>query len=256
MLSRLRFWANHNNEPWSPKPRQESSIRVRKRERIEGHLTVALGVQGHSTSVVVDPNDGYAKALGSHIEHNVFMTLCADPEVRSIVCQAPSIEWVDADGEVHDHYFDFLVELRSGHRKAVMVKDGDKARRDVLEDFAALLAEQMPPGFADEVVLITDEDLPAWLVANARLIHSARLDEAPGFNADTATCRAVLADIDAIVADRAAEFTEPVSVSTLLQPIGEHGFRAVPRLIFKGVLAQVQPQSRIGWDSLVVRKAA
>src|SRR5690606_17922307 len=136
-------------------------------------------------------------------------------EVQSIVCQAPPLEWVDADGELHHHFFDFLVEMKSGLRKALMVKSAEKADRDELEDFAELLADQMPPDFADKVVLLTDEDFPSWLVANARLIHSARLDEAPGFNSDTAVCGAVLADIDAVVAERAAEFDEPVPVSML-----------------------------------------
>jgi hypothetical protein len=255
MLSRLRFWAEHDIAPWSPKPRQESSIRVPKREKVRGFRTVAVGVRGNSTSIVVDPNDGYAKILGSNIEHNAFMAFCADPTVKSIVCQAPGMEWVDEDGVVHEHFFDFLVQLHSGYRKAVMCKKAEKARHDRLEDFAALLAEQMPPGFADEVVLLTDEDMPAWLVANARLIHSARLDEAPGFNADAATCVSPLTGLDAVVADRAGQFADPVPVSTLLEPIGEEGFRSVARLVFKGVLAPVEAQARIGWDTLVCKAA-
>lgn len=256
MLSRLRFWQNLNVEPWTPPARTSSSIRIRKRERKAGYRTVALGVRGNSTSVVVDPNDGYAKALGSNIEHNAFMTFCADRMVRNIVCQAPPFQWFDEDGVVHTHTFDFLLELVDGKRVAVMVKNATKARMDNLELFADRLASQMPLDFANDVTLMTDEDLPAWLVANARLIHSSRLDEAPGFNADSAECKALVVGVDADVLERAQEFDEPVTIEHLLEPIGDEGFRAVARLIFAGHLQQAEPQTRISWTSLVEKVAA
>ena len=215
------------NAPWMPPVCGTSSISVTLPHRVRGSRRVSMATKGHNSSIVVDPNDGAAKDLESSIEHAAYLTLCADPKVKGIQCQAPPIDYVDQDGEVHEHTFDFLVTYCDGFRDAVMVKHADKVRRADLETFAAQLAEQLPDGFADDVLLINNEDLPEWLLSNARLVRSARLDQP--------------SSLDREIADRAADLFAPVTIDELCRPFAPLGFRSVARLLYSGHLRQLEP---------------
>ena len=213
--------------PWSPPDRDHSSIAVRVPARHHGSRRVSMGTRGHNSSIAVDPNDMLAKELESGIEHNAYLVLTADPRVTGITCQAPPVEWVDRDGVVHEHTFDFLVDMTTGMRTAVMVKSASKVRRTMLETFAAELAAQIPDDFADAVLLVTNEDLPEWLVSNARLIRSSRMDKPSSY--------------DAAIAERATGLFEPVTIEELCRPFAPFGFRSVARLLYAGLLRQVTP---------------
>lgn len=239
MLHRLQR-SLRPHAPWVPPVRGISSISVTLPPRVHGSRRVSMATKGHNSSIVVDPTDMAAKELESGIEHKAFLLLGADPKVASIECQAPPVEYVDTDGVIHEHTFDFLVRYHDGLRDAVMVKKADKVRRAHLEDLAALLADQLPETFADSVILITDEDLPEWLVANCRLLRSARLDKPSA--------------LDAEIARRAAMLFEPVSIEELCRPFAPRGFRSVARLLFAGELRQVAP-GLIEPETLVVAAA-
>lgn len=211
--------------PWRPWSVDRGNISVRLPPRVHGSRNFAMASKGHNSSVVVDPNDFAAKSCESGIEHNAFLVATADPDVVSIICQAPPIDYADRDGVVFTTTFDFLITLRDGTRQAVMVKKADKVRRAELEILAARIASQLPEGFADCVCLVTDEDLPAWLVSNARLIHAVRLDRA--------------CELDEEVAARAEAIFEPVSIAELCSPWAPRGPRSVARLIFAGRIRQL-----------------
>lgn len=223
---------------WVPWPIDRSNISVRLPPRVHGSRKFAMASKGHNTGIVVDPNDFTAKACESGIEYNTMLVATADTTIDSITCQAPPVEFVDADGVVHTTVFDFLFGLTTGATDAVMVKSADKARSANVDAQAADLAAQLPDGFADNVVLVTNEDLPAWLVSNARLIHSARLDP---------PC-----EYDALIAARAAEMAYPVTIAELTAPWAPRRPRSVARLIYQGLLRQVQP-GLIEPSTLVVR---
>ena len=75
------------------------------------------------------------------------------------------------------------------------------------------------------VLLVTNEDLPEWLVSNARLIRSSRMDKPSSY--------------DAAIAERAAGLFEPVTIEELCRPFAPFGFRSVARLLYAGLLRQV-----------------
>lgn len=239
MLERFRR-SLRPHAPWSPPARDHSTNAVRVPTRHRGSRPVSMATQGHNSSISVDPNDMLAKEMESGIEHNAYLVLTADPKVTGIMCQAPPVEWVDRDGVVHEHTFDFLVTMSDGMRTAVMVKKASKVRRALLETFAAELAAQIPDDFADAVLLITEEDLPEWLVSNARFIRSARLDKP--------------SQIDDAIADRAKTFFDPISIEELCRPFAPRGARSVARLLYSGDLRQVEP-GLIGPDTLVISAA-
>lgn len=223
--------------PWQPPTIDLTPMPVRLPARKNGSRRVSMATKGHNSSIVVDPNDFLAKELESGIEHNAYLVLTADPKVVDIVCQPLPIEWADRDGVIHEHTFDFLVTLEDGMRPAVMVKSADKVRRAQLHSFAADLANQIPDSFADAVLLITQEDLPEWLVSNARLIRSARLDK---------PCAR-----DAGILERAKSLFGPVSIEELCQPFAPFGARSVARLLYSRQLRQVEP-GLIEPDTMVV----
>lgn len=212
---------------WLPGAPMTRSMWVSVPKLKPGSRRVAMATRGHNSATVVDPNDGFAKQLESDVEHSAFLLFTADPSIVSIVCQAPPIEYVNADGEFKEHFFDFLIERTCGRKEAVMAKDEEGARLKDVESLANLLAGQLPPDFADGVVLITKGDMPEWLVSNARLIRSCRMEQ-PN-------------DDDEAIEAFAANTTGPISVHELCKAAAPRGFRAVARLIFRGVLQQVSP---------------
>jgi hypothetical protein len=77
------------------------------------------------------------------------------------------------------------------------------------------------------VLLITNEDLPEWLLSNARLVRSARLDQ-PSY-------------LDREILARAAGLFTPVTIEELCRPFAPLGFRSVARLLYAGHLRQIEP---------------
>lgn len=225
---------------WEPPSIDTTPAIVRLPARKKGSRPVSMATRGHNSSVVVDPNDNLAKELESSIEHDAYLVLTADPEVVHIVCQARPIEYVDRDGEVHEHFFDFLATMKDGRRVAVMAKSAEKVRRDKLEEVAKELAAQIPDTFADEVLLITKDDMPEWLVANARLIRSSRLDKS--------TTR------DQAILQHALTLPEPVSIEELCGSFAPYGARSVARLLHAGHLRQIEA-GLIGPTTMVVATA-
>lgn len=128
----------------------------------------------------------------------------------------------DDDGVLRRHFFDFVVTTRDGTRKAIAYKPSERVRALNFDAFLTDLAGRISPDFADEVVLITERDLPPATVHNAKLLHACRRD--PPGDADEAVL-AVLATI-----------TGRISIADLRDAAGHggEGFRATVRLIGSG----------------------
>lgn len=224
---RLALPAGH----WTPPEQDRCHLFVPNVETQWGARRIAMRSKSHNSGVILDPTDHMGKLAESDPEHNAILLTMADPEVRSFICQAPPIEYPDADGVMHEHFFDLLLEMWSSERRAVMIKQAPTAVADDgevkdYEVFAAHLAEWLPEDFADTVVLLTAIDMPAWLLSNASLIRSSRLEPA-GY-------------LDEQVLERARSIGRPVAVRELLAPF-DRGLRAVARLIYAMKLGQVEP---------------
>ncbi|MFJ1308320.1 hypothetical protein [Agrobacterium sp. P15N1-A] len=84
------------------------------------------------------------------------------------------IEWVDLDGVVHTHTFDFWIRKRCGKRVAIAVKPFEKLASKQLIDMLILIKDQGIGGIADDVSFITEHFASEYAAANAEEILFAR----------------------------------------------------------------------------------
>lgn len=173
----------------------------------------------------------------SGLEKKVAHVLLTHPQVADLREQPPAAAWIDAAGNQHHHTFDFLATLKDGRKLAVAVKPKDRAERHRLAEVLAMIAQQLPQGFADGVLLVTDADLPRDLVHNSALLHHAR--------------RAPDADLDAVMLSLAGS-ASVTTIGALVRASGRGGdaFRSITRLIANGVISVIG-QSRIGYSTQV-----
>jgi hypothetical protein len=167
--------------------------------------------------------------------------LLTRPDVLNIWDQPAAVTFVGADGKPHDHTFDFLVLLKDGTRVAVAVKPAGKA--EPLVDTIERIAKQSAVTFAERITLITERDLPTWLVWNAEFIHSAMRERS--------------VEDDAVVRDILADVVGSVKIGDVvrLSALGGRAVRAIARLLGTGELALLKP-GRIRPQSLVTKAVA
>lgn len=178
----------------------------------------------------------------SRLEHFVIYMLAAMPDVVCIEDQPSPVTYVDSQGKVRRHTVDFRVTLRDGRRLVILVKTASKAAKAWA--VARALADQLPPGFADEIHVVTEADFSRIDRYNAQLMfESARFP-----------IEAHDAEIDRITARTrgALKISDLVEVSGL----GGAAFKAIVRLIAVGTLRQATPGKRIGYDTYVVRRTS
>lgn len=189
----------------------------------------ALGRKGSSTSIIRDPGDEQVRIVESNIEKNLALVLMADPNVVRVTTQPEPLHFVDEAGKRFKHTFDIEAELRSGERKLVEVKPSSRVVKYGWKDWIDQVSPQVPRSRADSVLLVTELDLPMWLVKNASLILSARSD-AP---------RAVERDIENFAINAGTALT----IRQLTMPFGGPGavMRAAVRLIYECRLRLVRP---------------
>lgn len=223
---------------WTPPPIDRCHLLMPHVSVQKGARQIVRRSKSHNSTVLLDPTDMTGKQGESDGEHNAVLLAIANPAVKSFICQAPAIEYPDDDGVIHEHYFDLLLYMRNGERRAVVVKPKrySTGRNIDYEALAERLAAYLPDDFADHVDLLTRTDMPAWLISNASLIRSSLFDP--------------LSFLHEQILDRAREIEEPVTIRRLIAPFGR-GLRAVARLMYGLQLAQVEP-GLITQDAIVV----
>ena len=165
----------------------------------------------------------------SGLERDFLLLTLARPDVVSIAEQPSGIIWTDAQGRRARYTFDFLVHLDDGRRLAVEVKRAERVRGKRIDLTLAAIAAQLPPGFADEVILFTDEHYARWQAINAAQLHEAR--KRPDAAADRALSIA------------ARDLHGEIGICDLaaMLDIDGRGFRAILRGLFNGVLRLATP---------------
>lgn len=173
----------------------------------------------------------------SGLERKAALFLLTHAKVADLQEQPPAVEWLDAAGVRHRHTFDFLATLADGRKLAIAVKPKAIAERKRFSEQLAMVASQLPRGFAHSVLLLTDADLPRDLVHNATLLNQAR--------------RAADADLDAFM-KRLADENPGASIRELVEASGRGGqaFRSIVRLVSYGILKMVD-RSRLGYSTHV-----
>ncbi|GAB9167430.1 hypothetical protein BDS110ZK4_30280 [Bradyrhizobium diazoefficiens] len=92
----------------------------------------------------------------SGIERKCMLVLRARPDTLRLVEQTPRIEYVGADGEVHEHFFDLKVFKTCGRTVAFDVKPSALVAGSGIREQHILMAPQMSRRDADAILLMTE----------------------------------------------------------------------------------------------------
>ncbi len=179
-------------------------------------------------------------SLRDILEGKAATVLLARRDVADLWEQPPAVEYVDSDGCVHQHTFDFLVTLRDGRKIAVAVKYHEQAEKHGLAEMLKLIARQVGTACADLYLLVTDRHLGADRVHDAKLILWSR--------------RIVSSEADARLRSLCTDLNGRTTIEALVEASGLEGdgFTAVIHLIDEGFL-QVVSAGRIDYPTMVAR---
>lgn len=174
----------------------------------------------------------------SHLE--LIWMLAAMSEVATIIDQPPPVSYLDHAGVERTHTFDFLVTMRDGRRLFIAVKPAKRARK--VRAVANAIAAQLAAGIADEVHVVTDANFTRTERYNASLIAQC--------------ARFPVTEDDETIDRITARMTGAVKVGDLVEISGlaGMGFRAIMRLIGRGLLQPVATRQRLTTNSYIVRR--
>ncbi|GLQ56554.1 hypothetical protein [Devosia nitrariae] len=224
MKNRSRPWKHWSSQP-TPPAVDGRIIRVPTLK--VGGRKIARHNRGSNTGYILDPIEFVLRECESDKEYLAVLLAFSEKEVASVVCQAPIFRYFDQDGAERSTYFDLVITFTDGRKIVVMVKTAERVWKKDISRQAAQMSTQLN-GFADSIRLVTEADMPFWLVHNARLFHSVRQDS------DT--------HLDQLVLARAQGLNRDVSIEDLVAPF-QGGFRSTARLLFDGKLASVVPEA-------------
>lgn len=202
-------------------------IPVVSKEHFTGSLTIG---DAHG--------EGRTLEVESHLEMQVALILHGRRDVVDIATQAP-FDWVDQDGEVHTHFFDFKVYHRDGARTAVMVKPQHRLSSERMVREARRIASQVTGDFAERVTVFTEASIDPVELHNAEMFHAYRR---PDPETDAAARRAI----------RGLEGSVTLGTIVAEMNMGPRGFQALVRLVAQGRLTPARAE-RITRETLVSR---
>lgn len=183
-----------------------------------------LSSRGHASGhlMVGDGEKRRVLLVESNLELKWALILDADPDVEEIKEQV-RFDWPEGQ-RLRTHYFDFVVQMRSGQRAALIVKPAKRAQTDKFLNETRKIAEHVArTGFADETRVLTDEDVDPVQLRNARLFLSVREEDEQA---------------DSAAQSLAQNLFGAVPISELVSQLNlrARGFRALARLIAAGQL--------------------
>lgn len=180
----------------------------------------------------------------SELEAKAAFLLMARPDCTSIKEQPDPVPYLDYEGKLRQHTFDFLMIRRSGQRIAIAVKPLKLAIKRDLQGLLKHIARQMDPAFASGILLLTDANISPAVFQNSRLIHDARRLPDPEIDDR----------VRAVIATLKGTTTIDCIVATAGLNGHDQGFYAVVRAIGSGAL--VTTRSGLIDPGMAVRRAA
>lgn len=158
-------------------------------------------------------------------ERETCLLALAMSDLWNLFDQPKPVSFVDVDGRQRTHRFDYLAEFKDGRRVAIAVKPAERVERLNFKATLRAIKRDLPIGFADQVVLVTERERRKAEVQNAELLNFFR--------------RSPDQDADNIVADLIDGLFGEVSISDLIEKsgLGARAFRAVFRAIYAGRLS-------------------
>jgi hypothetical protein len=189
--------------------------------------------RGHSRGFVMDPISDRQLVFESMLECSLAQILVADRRVAMIEDQPAAVSYLDDDGRLRRHTFDFRVTTRTGKRIAIAVKPSRRVERSGLPRILQQIQMQTGNAFADHFLIRTEKLLTANRRFNADfVIRSLRARN----DGDVETVRAIVRSLNGTI-----EMRDVVGMSGL----GARGLCAIACLVYEGVL-EIQGTERIG----------
>lgn len=162
-------------------------------------------------------------------ERDAAYLLIADPDIEDIIEQPPAVTYVDADGVVRGHTFDFAVKRTNTEIDAIAVKTASDVERSGIVQTVSHIRAQSSAPWATRVHVRTGMHMSRAAADNARLI----VDALRWKDAD---------DVDA-VRSYARRLVGSVSIKALTEATisGPPGMQAVLCLLAEGFLELSRP---------------
>jgi hypothetical protein len=157
-------------------------------------------------------------------ERETCLLTLAMPNLWNLFDQPNPVSFVENDGRQRTHRFDYLAEFKGGERVAIAVKPADLVRKLNFKASLKAIKRDLPAGFADKVVLVTERERHRAELQNAELLNFFR--------------RCPDEDADGVVADLISRLLGEISIAELISKsgLGARAFRAVFRAIYAGKL--------------------
>ena len=202
--------------------RADRNVKKSSREHCTGHL-------------VLGDDEGVVMQFESGKESYHLLLLNGREEVSDLREQ---VEFRYGPRNEHRHFFDMVATFMSGSRIAFTVKmTSDLVSGRFLEEMRVVSRWVREYRFADEVRLLTEEDIDPIALHNAKIIAAVR-------GADP--------EADEVAQEIASSLTGARTLRDLTRSTGlaERGYRALLRLVRNGVLA-VERHERLSPSTLV-----
>ncbi len=153
-------------------------------------------------------------------ERETCLLTLAMPNLWNLFDQPKIVGFVDVDGRQRTHRFDYLAEFKCGSRVAIAVKPYERAEKLNFKASLQAIKRDLPTGFADKVVLVTERERHRNEVRNAELLNFyRRISDQEADNAVAGLVERMLSEI-------------PISELVTKSGLGARAFRAVFRAIY------------------------
>jgi hypothetical protein len=215
-----------SGECWTP-PEKSKGLRHFKFSS-KGNFRGAMVLDGVSVE---------SESLG---ERKGTLVIRARPDTLRVVEQSPQIDYLGADGVVLTHTFDLKVFKTCGSTVAADFKPSALVAKSGIREQHRLMAPQMSPCDADEILVMTERMYSRIDVFNATLMH--------------AMLRQTFPEDDETMHRIVARMNGPSAIADLVKKsrAGAYGFGAVVRAIATGHLRMSGPEAcRIDYDAVV-----
>jgi len=175
----------------------------------------------------------------SRHELKIAYILLAKSGLQDLFDQPPRVRFIGLDGEVHAHTFDFLAVI-NGRRYAVAAKFRSSAERLHFRRQLAVIKSQCSD-FADEVLLVTEEDFTKEDALAAELFHFIGRENDP--------------EADALVGKIVSTLTGSATVGSIVAASGlkSRAWRSIVRLVGLNQVNVVGTARIDDYDTCIIR---
>lgn len=121
---------------------------------------------------VPNPHTNREIVFESIPERDLAYIALTTPSVADLREQVGPVEYVDENGEIHQHTIDLVADMKSGTSTAFFVKPAERVEPSGIRKTVDFIRSQQP-SIANQFCIRTEEHITRDRSANARLLHRA-----------------------------------------------------------------------------------